>query len=36
MFISHLAAVLFMALGGGTFQDFGDGGLFIPCTVRHK
>lgn len=33
---SHLAAVLFMALGEGKCQDLGNGGLIIPCAVGHK
>lgn len=31
--LSHLAAVLFMALVEDKFQDLGNGGLIIPCAV---
>lgn len=34
--LSHLAAVLFVALVEGKFQDLRNGGLIIPCAVGQK
>lgn len=34
--LSHLAAVLFMALLESKFQDLWSRGVIIPCAVGHK